>query len=376
MTTRRIAHTMAPLQGDVFSDLEARARAADGPFFPLHYGDAWLDPMDAAYETLPRDGLFQYAPPCGVPAFLDIATRRLFEKTGVRRAPEQLLAVSGATSGIRDAVQALVNPGDEVLLPAPFWPLVRGTIWARGATPVEVPFFDRLTHADFDPEQALESAMTEKTRMLYLNTPHNPTGTVLREDVLACVARVAARHDLWVLADEVYEEVYFTDTPPPPSWSRSDLIDRTVAVHSMSKAYAMAGARVGFAHGPADAIGAMRTIHTYQDFGPAKAQQLLAAGVLREGEGWMAETRRVYAEAASRVSRGLGIPPIQGGTFAFAKLPAGNDDFLERCADHGVLLTPGRVCGRDYADWFRLSFTVVPPAALQDALDIVTRQIL
>ena len=184
------------------------------------------------------------------------------------------------------------------------------------------------------------------------------------------MARVANRHDLWVLSDEVYEEVYFGD-PPPATWARDDLIQRTVAVHSMSKAYAMAGARVGWAHGPSDAMAAVRAAHVYQDFGPAKSQQLIAARVLREGDTWMAKTRVSYEKASRLVSRLLGLSKIQGGTFAFARVADNLDEFLIRCAQKGVLLAPGRVCGKNYTDWYRLCFTSIPPNELEEALAIV-----
>jgi N-succinyldiaminopimelate aminotransferase len=327
--------------------------------------------MDIAYHPLPRPELFKYAPPCGEPGFLETVIERLEARTGVRRAMSDMVAVSGATAGIRDAIHALVDPGQEVVLPAPFWPLVRGIVWARGAIPVEVPFYTFLGNANFDPEQILEAAITDRTILIYLNTPHNPTGRVLSEEIIAAIAKVAARHDLWVLADEVYDEVYFTGSPPPATWSRHDLIERTVAVHSLSKSFAMAGARVGFAHGPADVMAAMRAVHTFVDFGPAKSQQLIASRVLREGNDWMTKTRSIYAKAAHMVSRRLNLNPIEGGTFAFVQAPLSCDDFLIRCADQGVLLTPGTVCGKDFGEWYRLSFTTIPPEAIERALSVI-----
>jgi N-succinyldiaminopimelate aminotransferase len=169
----------------------------------------------------------------------------------------------------------------------------------------------------------------------------------------------------------VYEEVYFTEHPPPPTWARDDLISRTVAIHSMSKSFAMAGARVGFAHGPAEVMRALRAAHTYQDYGPSKAFQLIAAEVLKNGDDWMTQTRKRYAEAGALMSRLLGVPNAQGGTFAFVRAPEPCDELLIRLADNGVLLTPGSVCGKDFEDWYRLCFTVLPPEELEQALSII-----
>ncbi len=359
------------LSGSVFSNLEARARSSGNPLFPLHIGDTWVRPMATAYQWPEAPDLFQYAPPCGDPVFLETVIRRTGSRAGVALTAETVCAVSGATAGVRDAVQTLVAPGDEVILPSPFWPLVRGTVVARGAVPVEVPFYTRLDDAGFDPERALEEAVTDRTTLIYLNTPHNPTGRVLTEAQIACVAAVANRHNLWVLSDEVYEEICFAGSPP--TWAREDLVSRTVAIHSMSKAFAMAGARVGWAHGPAEVMRVFRAVHTYQDYGPSKAFQLIAAEILRDGVGddWMRRTRETFSEAGALMSRALGVPDVQGGTFGFIRAGQRCDELLVRCADNGVLLTPGGVCGADYADWYRLCFTVLPPESLEKALAII-----
>jgi N-succinyldiaminopimelate aminotransferase len=126
------------------------------------------------------------------------------ERDGVELDPECLQVMPGATAGLAVAVAALLAPGDELVLPSPFWPLIRGIVASRGCDPVEVPFFTRLSEPGFDPEAALERAVTPRTAAIYLNDPNNPTGRVLPPEVLDAVARVARRHDLWVIADVAY----------------------------------------------------------------------------------------------------------------------------------------------------------------------------
>ncbi len=115
--------------------------------------------------------------------------------------------------------------------------------------PVQVPFYTRLDERGFDVEAMLEDAVTDRTVALYINTPNNPTGRVLCRCNDRAMLRVAKRHDLWVLCDEAYEEIYFDTAPPDAVWKHADIRDRAIAFHTLSKTYGFAGARVGFTHG-------------------------------------------------------------------------------------------------------------------------------
>lgn len=378
-----VAASSDGLTDRVFSRLAARAKERGGRVYPLHVGDTWLEPMDAARaeaqrtESFPR--LHNYAPVQGEPALLDAILRHVDRRAGVRLDRELVQVMSGATAALSVVADALIEPGEEVLIPAPFWPLIRGTMRRRGGVPVEVPFFDRLGDPDFDPERALEARVTARTVAIYVNTPHNPTGAVLPERALAAIARVAARHDLWILSDEVYEDLYFTSAPPEPAWARPDFRGRAIVVHSLSKAYGLAGARVGFTHGPADAMSAIRGVQTFSTYCAPRPMQLGAARALDEGGPWLAEARRLYRDAAERTAEAFGVAAPAGGTFLFADVRPyrreGEDTmgFLERCLDEGVLLTPGSASGTDYEGWARVCFTSVPPDDLRDALARVRR---
>lgn len=372
------APTARGLSDRVFSRLAAKALAMPGPVYPLHVGDTWLEPLEAAraesQRTADTPRLHNYAPVRGEPALLDAIIQHLEAQGGCLVDRDHVQVVSGATSGLSNAIDALLAPGDELLLPAPFWPLIRGIAHKRGARAVEVPFFDRLDDEAFDPEAALEAAMTERTAAIYVNTPHNPTGRILPDSVVQAIAKVAERHDLWILADEVYEELYF-GAPPPPVWARADYQTRCVAVHSMSKGYGLAGARVGWAHGPADAMAAIRGVQTFSTYCAPRPLQLGAARALREGAEWLENARRLYERAATATASALGIPKPEGGTFVFFAVGARRRDgedtlgLLERCLKAGVLLTPGAASGADYESWVRLCFTSVPPEDLSQALE-------
>ncbi|MBZ0122099.1 MAG: pyridoxal phosphate-dependent aminotransferase, partial [Sandaracinaceae bacterium] len=281
----KTAESAEGLSDRVFSRLAQKARSMPGPIHPLHVGDTWLEPLEAARaeaqrtEAHPR--LHNYAPVQGEPALLDAITEHLRARGECIVDRETIQVTSGATAGLSVVSEALLAPGDEVLLPSPFWPLIRGILRKRGVGAVEVPFFTRLGEPGFDAEAELEARVTERTSAIYVNTPHNPTGRVLPDPVLAAIARVAERHDLWVLSDEVYEEVYF-GAPPAPVWARADFQTRTIAVHSLSKGYGLAGARVGWAHGPHQAMEVVRGVQTFLTYCAPRPMQLGAARALRE----------------------------------------------------------------------------------------------
>ncbi len=377
------SHTTRTLSAGVFSALAARAARHPRPVAPLHVGDTWREPWEGAraedQRTADHPGLHTYSPVSGEPALLAAISRHLARRLGDAGLPPSdarpVCVVSGATSGLSVVCQALLDPGDELLLPSPFWPLIRGIAASRGAIPVEVPCWDRLDSPGFSLEDALEAAVTPRTAAIYLNSPHNPTGRTLSPAELEAVARVATRHDLWVFCDEVYELLYFGERATAPTWAHPALADRAVAIHSVSKAYGLAGARVGWIHGPRAAMDAITAVQTFQVYCAAKPMQLGAARALDGAGAWLDETRRLYRDAARLTAATFDVPMPTGGTFIFADVSrwmrAGEDltGFLTRCLDDAdVLLTPGTASGKDFERSVRISFTAVPPDALAAAM--------
>ncbi len=372
----------ASLSASVFSDLvrRAHARQAGGrKVYWLHVGDTYLEPLPAAraeaQRTEEHPRLHNYARVQGEPSLLAAIGRRLTARAGHEIDPAGLQVMSGATAGLTVVAASLLDPADEVLLPSPYWPLIRGILAGRGATPVEVPIMDK-TRSSLDVGAALEERVTPRTAAIYLNTPHNPTGAVLPTAWVDAVAKVAVAHDLWVISDETYEELWFTEERPAPVWNRPDLRDRCVSAHTLSKSYGLAGARVGFCYGPAAAMRVIQASQTFATYCAPRPMQLGAVRALEEGDGWLAETRAGYAAAGARAARALGLPAPEGGTFLFfhgRPYFRPEEDilgFLTRCLDEsGVLLTPGAASGEDYRDWARLCFTSVPPDELDEALD-------
>jgi N-succinyldiaminopimelate aminotransferase len=373
----RTSPAASSLSDSVYSQLVVKARGRPGPVHPLHVGDTYREPLfearAEAQRTADHPRLHNYAPVQGEAAFLDAIVEHLARR-GLPIDRENVQVTSGATTGFSVICSGLLDPGDEVVVLAPFWPLVRGIIAARGARAVELPFWDRLGAPGFDVEAAVEGAITARTAALYVNSPNNPTGRVLPEAALDAIARVAARHDLWVLDDEAYEGLEYVREPPAPLWTRPALRGRTIAAHTLSKTHGLAGARVGWLHGPESAMRVLRSVQAFQAYCDPRPMQLGAARALREGGAWLAEARELYGAAGRRAADALGLPPPEGGTFLFFDASPYLRDgepllgFLERCLDAGVLLTPGSASGHAYERWVRLCFTAVPPDELADAV--------
>lgn len=373
----------ASLSDRVYGALLDEAKRRPPPVHLLNVGDTYLEPLPAARAEAQRAAehprLHNYAAVQGEPVLLDAIIARTERVHGVTLDRQCVQVMPGATGGFSVVATALLEPGDQVVVLSPFWPLIRGIVASRSAAAVELPFYTRLGEAGFDPEAALEEVITPRTVAVYVNTPNNPTGRVLDAGVTSALARVVARHNLWLWCDEAYEELWYGSARPEAIWKRGDLRERAVACHTLSKSHALAGARVGYTHGPASIMPAIRGAQTFLTYCAPRPMQLGAARALTEGDAWVDSTRQLYVAASHRAAAALGLEPPAGGTFLFFDAQRffrdGEDihGFLRRCLDAGVLLTPGAASGADYETWARLCYTAVPPDQLADALDRLGR---
>ncbi len=367
-----MSSTSAGMTDGVYASAAALAKAE----FRLNVGDTYRPPpppVAAFVWAKEKPGMHLYAPTQGEPALLDAIQQRLAAR-GATVERDCIQVMPGATGGLSIVSHALLEQGDEVLLLSPFWPLIHGILRVQGVVPVEVPFYTRLDEPGFDVEDVLSRALTSRTAAIYINTPNNPTGRMLSEAQTAAIARFAEAHGLWILADDVYEDLVYEGTYRP-IWHREEARARSVVSHSLSKSYGVAGLRVGFTHGPREAMQRVRAVQLYQSYCAPHPMQVLAARVLAECDGWLAETCALYGRAARKAATALGLPVPPAGTFLFfdaAPYFAPGEElsgFLGRCLDRGVLLTNGRASGKDYATWIRLCFTAVPEAQLDVALE-------
>ena len=380
-----LSRTAKAIGASVFAELtpriEARARRGDD-LIELHIGDTHRPPPQAArfarVDEAPHDAaLYRYGAVAGLAALKEAFASRLaargFGPASVD--PEgDVLVGCGATHALFCAARAILDPGDEVLVAAPYWPLAVGVLRAVGAVPVEVPL-TTLLYADpsADVADLLAAAITPRTRALYFITPNNPDGKVFSREQIAGVARLALARGLWVFADEVYADYVYEGAHA--SIARLDgMAERTISVYSLSKSHAVAGARVGFAVGPSRVIAVARRVSTHTIFNVPVAAQRVALAALQEPEVWLDGARREYREARDETLRALDgsgavVLAPDGGSYVFIDFEPvlrGRplSQLLERAIDRGVLLAPGEGFGRAFASWARLCFTSVPRALL------------
>ena len=370
----RFAPTTEAMPGAVFSPIAGRLREGAGEVCPLHVGDTWMEPFtggrmqDLAEADYP--GLHRYCETRGIPALIEALVDKVRARNGLRCETGNVLVTAGATGALCSALGAIASPGDEVLILAPFWPLIRGIVAAFRADPIEVPFYDRVTTAD-EAVAAVAARASPRTAALYVSSPSNPTGRVLPEAWLAALAEWADREGVWLISDEVYED--FAYRGAHVSAARF-LPERTLSVFSFSKAYGMAGNRTGYLVGPEAAITQAQKISTHTFYAAPTSGQVAGLRALRDGGAWIENARASYQEVGCRAAERLGVSAPEGSTFLFLDVSAQLDargiwGFLEDCVSDGVALAPGPSCGRDYQHWVRLCYTAAPPDQVLAAVD-------
>jgi len=361
-----VSPSLGDVGGSVYSAHAARAAASGGEVYPFHVGDTWLEPPEGCrMEDLRTDelpGLHRYAAPRGRADLLGRVAARVAERTGVPTTPDHVLVTTGATGGLGAVLGAIVDPGDDVLVLAPYWPLIVGIVRCFRARPVPVPVPDPAG----GPEELLErvrARLGPRTSAIYLGTPNNPTGRVLPRSWLEALAELARREDLWIVADDVYEDYVYAGEHVP---ARSLAPERTFSAHSVSKAWGMAGNRCGWVVGPAEAMPALAKVGIHAFYSAPTAAQVSAWRALDgRGDRWATEARERYRATGARVARRLGVREPEGSTFLFLDVAdrldgRGLDGFLDACADRGLLLAPGPSFG-PYPHHVRLCFTCAPP---------------
>jgi aspartate/methionine/tyrosine aminotransferase len=368
------------MPGAVYSPFADALRSPQRELFPLHVGDTWLAPCDAALvANLPAtaaDGLYRYTDTRGLDRLVDALVDKTRTRNGLPSERESILVTAGATIGLACAAGATVSPGDEVLILAPYWPLIAGIVRMFGGVPVEVPFHDRV-HGASDAARAVQERVTPRTVALYVSTPSNPTGNVIPRDWLEALADLARREDLWLWSDEVYEDYIYQGA----HFSVGSLVpERCISAYSFSKAYGMTGIRVGYLAGPPALIDQARKIGTHTAYSAPTPGQYSALAALEHGADWVRSARAEYAKVGRQAAELLGIPAPSGSTFLFIDVAnrldsRGIPGFLADCFDDGVLVAPGTSSGSAYTTWIRLCYTSIAPAAALEAVRRLAKRV-
>jgi aspartate aminotransferase len=215
--------------------------------FRLDQGDVSFDAPDTVKSAMARaiaDNRTHYLHTTGVPRLRELIAAKLWEKNRIPVGdPDHVLVTNGGIHGLYMLCQALLEPGDEVVIPDPAWPSAAANILAAKGVPVGCPIHEaRGWRYDLDE---LEHTITTRTRALYLNSPNNPTGGVLTRPDLERIAEIARAHDLWIISDEAYEDVVFEGEQVSIA-SLPEMYERTIPLYTFSKSYAMTGLRLGY----------------------------------------------------------------------------------------------------------------------------------
>jgi N-succinyldiaminopimelate aminotransferase len=304
MSVRRDADRLAGIPPTVFSRMSALAASTGavnlGQGFPDRDGPASV--IERAVEAL-RDGANQYAPGPGVPVLRRAIADHQRRHYGIDLDPDtEVVVTTGATEAIAGAMLGLVNPGDEVIVLEPWYDSYAAMITFAGGVLKPV----TLQAPDFRLDvAALEAAVTTRTRLLLINTPHNPTGTVLTRPELEAIARIAIEHDLVVVTDEVYEHLVFTGHTHVPLATLPGMAERTLTLSSSGKSYSFTGWKVGWATGPASLVGAVLGAKQWLSFTSASALQPAIAWALQHETSYPRELATSLEEQRDLLCDGL-----------------------------------------------------------------------
>lgn len=293
--------------------------------------------LEAVNSSITNPKFNQYAPARGNPNLLQQLSKVYTQELGREVTPDNLQVTTGANEGIFSIFFGFLTPGDEVIVFQPFFDQYIPNIEMTGAKVkyVDIKFPEKfneqsVTGDDWEVDwEGLENAINDKTKLILINTPHNPIGKIFNEDELYKIGQLAIKNNLIIVSDEVYENLYYTPTFPRPATLKSlpELADRTFTVGSAGKSFAATGWRVGWVHGPKELIKYVTAAHTRICFStPAPLQQAVADGFVKaEKENYFATTRQDYIkkyEIFTEVFDELQLPytVAQGGYFLLVNL--------------------------------------------------------
>ncbi|MGI5168819.1 pyridoxal phosphate-dependent aminotransferase [Spirillospora sp. CA-253888] len=290
----------------IFAEMSALATRTGainlGQGFPDEDGPAAM--LEAAVEAI-RGGGNQYPPGPGLPVLREAVAEQKLDRYGLSYDPAAEVYITvGATEGIAASVLAFAGPGDEVIAFEPTYDSYAATVALSGATlrPVLLrPDGGRFT---FDPDE-LRAAVTPSTRMILVNSPHNPAGTVFTRAELEVIADVCREHDLIALTDEVYEYLTFDDAEHVPLATLEGMRERTVTVSSVGKTFSVTGWKTGWVTGPAEFVRAVQTVKQFVTYAVGGPWQQATAYGLRNELAWVEELRKSLEGKRDRLVTGL-----------------------------------------------------------------------
>ena len=322
--------------------------------------------IEGAYKAA-LEGNTHYVHNAGIMPLRERLAKKFFEDNKLKVDPEtEVMITNGGTEAIYLALQAVIEPGDEVIIPGPQWTAYPMLVTLSHGKSVVCKVFEEDNF--MYTEENLRKSITSNTRMIILNSPCNPTGTMADRATLEMISEVAKEFDLWVLSDEVYEKLLYDGNEHISIATLPGMKERTVVINSFSKTYAMTGWRVGYATAPASLMQIMVKLHELETSCCNVPAQFAAIAALDGDQGVIDDMLQQYERRREMIISGLNVIPgiscrsPQGTFYAFANvkslgLPV--DELVDRLMDEvGLVVVPGTAFGDDGEGFLRFSFAV------------------
>jgi len=330
--------------------------------------------VDAAVEAARNPRFHKYTPAGGLPELKEALAAKTLRDSGYQVDPAQVLVTNGGKQAVYEAFAALCDPGDEVLVPTPYWTTYPESIKLAGGVPVDV-VADESTGYRVTVEQ-LEAARTDRTKILLFVSPSNPTGAVYSPEQVAEIGRWADEHGLWVITDEIYEHLVYGDaTFSSIPVQTPALADRTLVLNGVAKTYAMTGWRVGWMIGPKDVVKAATNLQSHATSNVANVSQAAALAAVTGDLSAVAEMRTAFDRRRHTIVRmlneipGMVCPTPEGAFYVYpsvkallgkelrGKRPQTSVELAEIILEEAeVAVVPGEAFGTP--GYFRLSYAL------------------
>ncbi len=366
----RFAERVSGLRSEGAYQVLARAQALEAQgreIVHLEIGQPDIDTFEhirvAGIEAI-EAGRTRYTPPAGMPPFRQAIAHEASKRLGIPFSADEVVVTPGAKPNLFFPTLAVIEPGDEVLFPDPGFPSYELIILVAGGIPIPYPLSEAN---DFSPDlDALRGAFNQRTRMLILNSPGNPTGGVLTREVIAALADELRGRDCWVMSDDIYSRLHYGDARPASILDEPGMRERTIVVDGFSKTFAMTGWRLGYGIMPVELARRVELLVTHATGSTAQFTQDAGLAALSGPQEPVLEMLGRYRKRRDFVVQGLNAIPgircqVPGGAFyAFPNVSAygvPSAELANRILDEaGVALLPGTAFGAQGEGYLRLSY--------------------
>lgn len=364
--TRRTAGLGSDLWGVYYHAQKLIAEGKDIVSMTIGQPDVPTPPelIDVAKDALDR-GRTGYSEGRGENNLRSALANQYSTRRGHKFGPNNVLCLPGTQTALFTAMMGVAETGDEVLVGDPLYATYEGIIRATGATPVMVPL--RPENGFRISAEDIEARVTERTTAILLTTPHNPTGAVLSDEDIRNIGTVAKSHDLWIVSDEVYEDLVFEGVTFASPLDHGDLLERSVVVASISKSHAAPGFRSGWIIGSLEFCNALLPLSESMLFGNQPFIADVTEHGIRHGSSVAPGMARRFAARASRLNdrlakeTNLTVHQPEAGMFALINVASTGMDGTEYAwslLEHGVAVMPGASFGSTIQNWVRVALTV------------------